>query len=80
MSLETLGTIATVLFVVLLGAALALSIWAMTVQMRQESSHPEKAERLQVHHDRLQHVSWIIAYLTAAAFVVALLARVLGAV
>jgi hypothetical protein len=85
MDLRTLEIYAAVAFVVLLGVVIVLSVAAAAMKVRedtakrQSNANPALLQRLHARHDRLQHIAWVVAYLTAGAFLTTLIARVIGA-
>jgi uncharacterized membrane protein len=85
MELRTLEIYAAVAFVVLLGVVIVLSIMATAMKVREDTAKrqanvdPTLLQHLHARHDRLQHIAWIVAYLTAGAFLATLIARVIGA-
>ena len=85
MELRTLEIYAAVAFVVLLGVVIVLSVAATMLKVREDtakrqpSADPALLHRLHQQHDNIQHIAWIVAYLTAGAFVTTLIARIAGA-
>lgn len=85
MALRSLEIYAAVAFVVLLGLVIVLSVAAMAIKLQEDTAKhqpipdPAKLQRLHARHDAIDRIAWIVAYLTAAAFIVTLVARVLSA-
>jgi hypothetical protein len=85
MELRALEIYAAVAFVILLGIVIVLSIAATMLKVREDAAKrrpdadPALLQRLHARHDRVQHIAWIVAYLTAGAFLTTLIARIIGA-
>jgi hypothetical protein len=85
MALRSLEIYAAVAFVVLLGLVIVLSIAAMAIKLQEDAAKhqptpdPAQLQRLHARHDAIDRIAWIVAYLTAAAFIFTLVARVLSA-
>lgn len=85
MALRSLEIYAAVAFVLLLGLVIVLSVAAMAIKLqedtakRQPTRDPAQLQRLHARHDAIDRIAWIVAYLTAAAFLAMLVARVLSA-